>query len=162
MPTSGKSKPRTRKEPPASSVEETFRLNLPDARRERGFTSQAQLAKRLNELGYPMHATAVARIESGARKVTLAEALAITAALGCQFAHLVTPAAEKAKVRLAPRMAVEASRARDWLRGVGPLYLDDARFYFTGKLVPDSELEEFFARRPSWGSYGVDRPAEGE
>jgi ribosome-binding protein aMBF1 (putative translation factor) len=58
-------KPRKRTKP-ISTIEENFRLRLPEARKARSM-SQAHLAARLTELGYPMHETAIARIESGAR-----------------------------------------------------------------------------------------------
>jgi hypothetical protein len=144
-------KGRTRTKP-LSTVEENFRLRLPEARRARGFSSQAQLAEHLTQLGYPMHETTLARIESGDRKVTLADAAVITAALGCEFVHLVTPSDDDAAmVALAPGMKVQARDVRRWLRGETPLFLEDWRLYRYGPLVPESELG---SHQPSAGYVG--------
>jgi transcriptional regulator with XRE-family HTH domain len=50
-------------------------------RLERGWT-QEQLAERLNEVGWPMHQTTVAKLEAGARPIRIAEADALAIAFG--------------------------------------------------------------------------------
>lgn len=44
--------------------------------------SQAELAERMTKAGYPLHQTAVARIESGKRPTTIQEVYALAAVLG--------------------------------------------------------------------------------
>jgi hypothetical protein len=92
----------------------------------------------------------------------LDDAMAITVVLGCQLTHLVTPTDDSAEVRLSPKLKASAERVRRWLRGLAPFYIEDARYYFTGPVVPNSELEEFFSRRPAWADYGPERPGTAE
>ena len=142
---------------PKSDIGLNFRTRLPVARKDRGFTSQAQLAKHITSLGYPMTETTIARIETGERKVSLDEAFVLTAALGCQLAHSVAPTDANAKVRLAPKWTTKAGKLRQWLRGQrgGELYVEDARHYYTGALASREDIAEVFANPPS--GYGPSR-----
>lgn len=144
--------PPKKKAKPSNEAGENFRLRLPDARKARGFTSQAQLAERLTTLGYPIHETSIARIESGERKVSLDDALMITAVLGCQLAHLLAPADGPANISLSSRLSFTAAIVRDWIRGKSPLFLDDARYFFAGPLAPESDVRAFFSE--GWSGYG--------
>jgi transcriptional regulator with XRE-family HTH domain len=59
--------------------------------RARPKITQAQLVERLAELGFELNRDAVIQIESGRRRVTLDEALAIAAVLGVAPVNLVVP-----------------------------------------------------------------------
>jgi transcriptional regulator with XRE-family HTH domain len=139
----------------ASDVEEFFRLNLPEARKDRDLT-QAQLAREMVRFGYPTTTTVIARIESGERKVTLEEAIVITTVLGCQLAHLIAaPSANK--IRITKKVTVTAAQFRDWLRGVQPIFPDLVRFYFTGRLVNEGDFNAFVSGGTR-GGFGPDLP----
>ena len=59
---------------------ETFRRRMQEARKLSNLTQRALVA-RLHEMGLEINQAAIARIESGERKVSLDEAVAIAAAL---------------------------------------------------------------------------------
>lgn len=63
------------------AVEESFRWFV-RSRREGMALSQAELARRMTEGGSPLIQSQIQKIESGARAVSLAEAVALTAILG--------------------------------------------------------------------------------
>jgi transcriptional regulator with XRE-family HTH domain len=149
---------RTKAENKPSTIDDVFRIRLPIARHGAGL-SQAQLAQRLRDYGYAqLSETAIAKIESGTRRVALGEALALTAALGCQFAHIVTPSDDDANVRVAGSLEQSSSLVRGWLRGSRPMYAEQARLYFTGPLVPDSEYQELVASPIKASGYGPSLP----
>ncbi len=72
-----------------TDIAKNFRVRLRIARKASGFSSQAQFAKHLGDLGYPMSEAAIARIEIGTRKVTLSDAVAFSDALGCSLEQLL-------------------------------------------------------------------------
>lgn len=98
------------------SSSDVFRARLVETRKALGYSNQAKLAKRLAEIGYPMHETAIARIESGARKVTIDDVVAIAAALDVALVSLLFPLDDDATVQLAPKLKVDVVKARRWAR----------------------------------------------
>ena len=112
-------KPAAKRTKPAGAARSPnghFRYQLAEARKARGF-SQAQLAKRLTEIGYKMHETSIARIESGERRVSLDDAMAISLALGCQLAQLVAPPDATARVEITERAVFPSEHVREWIGG---------------------------------------------
>lgn len=69
---------------------EIFSRRMKDAREAAGI-AQTELSRRLEELGYTLKRSAIADIESGRRRVTLDDALAISAALGVAPLHMIVP-----------------------------------------------------------------------
>lgn len=138
---------------------DAFRRRLTEARKALGLT-QRQLVERLGAAGMPMNQAAVARIESGTRKVSLDEAIAIAAVLDIAPVHMFLPIAgdQRGKsgrhgppVHLAPAMPVDQVKARRWSRGQLPLrpesfwtYLDQSPGDITvsgEELSPEQQAE---------------------
>jgi transcriptional regulator with XRE-family HTH domain len=115
-----------RKAAPAPS--DVFRSRLVEARKALGYT-QAGLAERLTEIGTPMHETAVARIESGKRRVTLDDVIAIAAAMDVSPLFLFSPLEHDARIRLAATIDCTAADLWAWVRGTQPLDAANARSY---------------------------------
>jgi transcriptional regulator with XRE-family HTH domain len=110
--------------PTARGVGETFAKRVREVRERRGWTQQ-QLADRLRELGVPIDRTKVNRVETGARAVSIDDALAIAAALGVSPSVLFFPLASSEPVRLTPERVVAAEEGRRWFRGEQPLHPAD-------------------------------------
>jgi transcriptional regulator with XRE-family HTH domain len=98
-----------------------FGRRVREVRNRHGWT-QAQLAKRLTDLGRPMDQAVVARLEakkpsSRAVNVSLVDVLAFSAALGVSPVFLFLPLDDDAPVQVAPTLELPAGRVRDWVRG---------------------------------------------
>jgi transcriptional regulator with XRE-family HTH domain len=90
--------------------------------------SQAALSKRLRELGARLDRSAIARIESATRGVTIDEAVALAAVLDVPFhTLLITPADEE--IALTPALTVRMPFAAAWLVGEMPLDREDVERY---------------------------------
>ena len=88
-----------------------------EARESRGW-SQAELARRLEEIGYPKSASTLSKLESGSyRNVSLDDAFALAAALGLSPVHLLTPLDDQEPVAVTPRLTLDAWLVRAWVRG---------------------------------------------
>jgi len=96
-------------------VSEVFRKRLFETRKDRGGMTQAALAQRMREEGYPMDKAAVARTESGDRGISLDEAFAFTWVLHAVPAQMFTPPGEEL-VWLTTNAAVDGAGMRAWLR----------------------------------------------
>jgi transcriptional regulator with XRE-family HTH domain len=113
-----------------------------EVRRHRGWT-QEQLAARLDELGYAIGRGTLAKIETvgstRALNVSVADLLAIAAALNVAPLFIVCPNDDPGWMRITPNQVVESGRARQWWRGYWPLNEDDSRAdYFRER--PESEV----------------------
>jgi transcriptional regulator with XRE-family HTH domain len=95
-------------------------------REERQWT-QAQLADRMNDLGEPLHQTAVAKIEAEDRRVTVDELFVLAAALDVSPVALLA-SDEKTVVRLA-RVDTSAPVLWSWVTMRAPLPFQDARAF---------------------------------
>lgn len=143
------------------TASENFRLRMREVR-ERAGISQVALASRLAELGYgALKRDQIVAIEAGRRRVTLDDALAISAALGVAPVNLIVPfesdeplseqdmralgyseedVSNPASAFFPPRASLEIGRelrllpveARPWIRG-DELYVEAAA---------DPEIEE--------------------
>jgi transcriptional regulator with XRE-family HTH domain len=129
-------------------VSETFQERLVAARTTRGW-SQERLAAILDEVyGYPIHPTALSRIEKGTRKVTIDDLIAISAALDVAPVHLLFPIEGEDPVALTPRLEVDAEKAIRWARGRQPLDPANVSFYShqhlgdIGVINPEASPEE--------------------
>jgi transcriptional regulator with XRE-family HTH domain len=71
--------------------------------------------------------SAMSRIESGGRPVTLDEAVAIAASLGASPLHLLAPT-DATPVKAAPKELVNGHVFRAWLRGTGWVRPDDVDY----------------------------------
>jgi transcriptional regulator with XRE-family HTH domain len=127
---------------------------IKEVRRHRGWT-QEQLSARLDELGYAIGRGTLAKIETvgstRALNVSVADVLAISAALNVAPLFLVCPNDDPGWMRITPNEVVESGRARQWWRGLWPLAEGDSRAdYFRER--PESEvvaLEEERQRQES-------------
>lgn len=110
--------------------------------------SQQQLAARLVELGRPMQASGVAKVESGGRRVDVDDLAALAVALNVPIARLLLPEVEEFdEVRVVPGEGVPAWNAWQWANAEQSLWKasDDAR----DPGVQRRDLE-FLAERPTW------------
>lgn len=105
----------------AQTVTEVVRRRLVALRKARGLTNQAALSERMDEVGHPMHETAIARIESGRRDVKLDEIVAFAAALNVPLPVLLLPLDSGGDVALTPTTVVKAWEAYEWLVAREPL-----------------------------------------
>jgi len=105
--------------------------------------NQPQLAERMQDLGQPMHATAVSKIEQRDRRVDVDDLVALAAALNASPNRLLLPAvADNSPADLTSALTVESIRAWRWARGYEPLLPPDrtsreARRAFLLKNQPD-------------------------
>ncbi len=83
--------------------------------------SQREVIRRLADLGVEMDPAALNHIETGQRGVGLDEALCLAAALECSPLYLMFPTSRGAQVQIAPKVIVDASEARRWMRAKDPL-----------------------------------------
>lgn len=94
---------------------EVFALRLRETRGDRGL-SQAELAQRITESGRgPLTPSALSRIESGERGISLDEAIGLAMELNASPAHLLTPPAD-AMLSVNDRWAMDGAALREWLR----------------------------------------------
>jgi transcriptional regulator with XRE-family HTH domain len=102
------------------STGDRLRRRLVEIRKRRGL-SQADLSAALDEVGVRLHPTAIAKIESGKRAVTIDEVLALACVLNMSPLDLLLPLDPMTPVEITPRVAYGAAWVRDWIKGVGPL-----------------------------------------
>src|SRR5688500_17476466 len=81
---------KVNKTKPQLKPSEVFASRLRELRISRGM-SQAELAKRMTAVGRPISKVGLLRIESGARGISLDEAIALIAELHAVPPHLLTP-----------------------------------------------------------------------
>jgi transcriptional regulator with XRE-family HTH domain len=149
---------------------EVFRARLREVRRAKGLTQQ-DLAEALSGAGEDLSASAITRMESGHRDVSLDEAIAIAAVLGVSPLHMVVQLDDNS-IQLTPRLTVTATDARAWMRGQRPLREADERIFLFQ--TPPSEAdwwpfvpgpwrmenpEDFESVRPKWERQMFFRPA---
>lgn len=90
-------------------------------RNRRGFTT-SELAEKMGELGQPIHASAVTKIEKGDRGVTLDEWIAFAAALNVPPVALILPLdGAHARVHLTTKSEIHPHLALEWIIGAEPL-----------------------------------------
>jgi len=120
---------------------EVFRKRLREVRKIKGWTQQ-DLAAALGRAGVHLNEFVITRMESGNRRVSVDEAITISAVLGVSPVHMLVPLNDDETVQLAPRLpAVRTVDARAWLRGQRPLsQADEGLFYFQ---TPPSEADWF-------------------
>jgi transcriptional regulator with XRE-family HTH domain len=110
-------------------------------RKRRGW-SQQELADRVTATGHRMHRLTVAKIESGgtrAQNASIADVLALAAALDVAPLHLLVPLDDDAAVAITPKEVHRAAVVRGWIRGGRPLRMDyDALLEFLAE-IPASE-----------------------
>ena len=141
---------------------EVFRVRVREARRLKGWTQQ-QLAGALGALGVKLDATAITRLESGTRRVSLDDVIAIAAALGVSPLHLFVPLDNDLSLNVTPGLALPVLDVRMWVRGQRPLReTDDERLFYAqtpegdwasivaGASARFSDGEEFEAARARW------------
>jgi transcriptional regulator with XRE-family HTH domain len=105
--------------------------------RKRSTMTQQGLADRLAQLGARIDRSAVARIESGERDLSLEEAFQFAWALDVAPVHLFVPTDGDEPIEIGPKVQASPDEVRKWIRGRDPL-LTDPRVYFTA--VPASEF----------------------
>jgi transcriptional regulator with XRE-family HTH domain len=111
-----------------------FGTRLHELRSERKL-SQTALARRLNDLGTGLDRSAIARIESATRRVTITEAVALAAALDVPLHTLLITAVDE-EVALTPALTMRMPFAAAWLIGEMPLDREDVEGYSTaGDLI---------------------------
>ncbi len=107
---------------------EVAQARVREVRLARGMT-QADVADRLDRLGSPLDRVAVAKIETGARGVSLDDAVALALALDLPPYALIIPDDPEAKVALTPKTKATASEAHLWAVGADPLGTDPEHYY---------------------------------
>ena len=107
------------------------------AAREQLRLSQADLAKRLDELDLPTHQATVARVETGGRRISVDDLLALAAALGVSPLYLLTASYTHESVPVTPKHEAGPAQMRRWVSGQVQLPgLDEESFF---ELVPGEE-----------------------
>lgn len=114
----------------APSPTDIFRTQVRKVRQALGL-SQQELAERLTALNGHVDRVTVVRTESGARGVSIDEAILYAAALGVSPVKLLTPDPADEMVAIAPHLEVPARRARRWLRGKEPLPGQNEETFYT-------------------------------
>jgi transcriptional regulator with XRE-family HTH domain len=94
-----------------------------EAREQRGW-SQAELAKQVEALGYPLQRPVINRIEQGrtrAANASIEDLFALAAALGVAPVYLLVPLDDETALEVVPGVPVAPRLARAWIRGELPL-----------------------------------------
>ena len=137
------------KKNPLGPTGEQVRANVVRIREARGMTKK-QLADRVQELGRPIPALGISRIEAGTRRVDADDLVALANALRVSPATLLLPWAERADdaVEVTAAGAVPAAAAWLWADGVRPLILSEAD--------PVADMQRFaLDSRPAWARDAV-------
>ena len=129
------------------AIADAVARNVSAVRQRRQLTQQG-LAAKLASLGRPMQGSAVAKIETGRRAVTVDDLVALAAALNVTPARLLLPdASEHEPVLVTPRSAVPAYAAWQWMTGSHSLLAEGANL--NDPEVRHQELD-FAGERPTW------------
>lgn len=120
------------------SPDEVFAAQLRSLRERQPWT-QAELATRMTELGFPIDQATIARLERnrGARGPSLSQVIGAAIALGVAPVYLVTPWNEES-ISLSSQHSVPTQEARAWFRGERALDGDSKRFWTQ---MPDDDFE---------------------
>lgn len=94
--------------------------NVADLRDRRRLSVRA-LSARLSELGHPILASGLSKIENGDRRVDADDLVALAVALGVSPVRLLLPAEEVGEVQLTPEQHAAWSSAWEWATGAQPL-----------------------------------------
>lgn len=124
--------------------------------RRRRDLSQQQLAELLDQLGRPLRASAVMKIESGDRRVDVDDLVAFAVALNVPLAALLLPdVGEDEEVAVVPTLAVPAWSAWKWAAGQHSLLtgLEDL-----SDAVVQRQEQDFAAERPLWVRLRAQQP----
>jgi len=129
--------------------------------------SQATLAARLTEVGRPIRATGLHRLETGKRRIDVDDLVGLAAALEVSPITLLMPFTAKGTVDVTAKIQAEALAAWDWMRGIRPLQLPKEReeaviqaVAFQGRSIPigaralDPQLTAYYSQFEA-------RPADG-
>jgi transcriptional regulator with XRE-family HTH domain len=117
------------------------------ALRKRSTMTQQGLADRLAQLGARIDRSAVARIESGDRELSLEEAFQVAWALHVAPVHLFVPIDSEEPIDIGPKMQASPDEVRAWIRGKLPLF-QDARIYFS--TAPEAEFKDAAGALAAW------------
>lgn len=135
---------------PVPTPSEVLSTLLPNIRQRLDLTAQA-FAERAREVGLKFDRGTVSKIENRLRGVSLDEALAIAAALDVAPVYLFLPRDDRETVAIGD-IAVEALRARAWLRGDQQLPGRSDKVFRTE--VPESEWnrrnQDLVSVRETW------------
>lgn len=101
------------------TVNDVFRVQL-ELIRHRRRLSQAALSKRMAALGHQMHHTAIARIETNSRKVTLDEVFIFARALNVSPLVLLLPDPQHSSTVRIGDTEIEPRDLAGWLAGMEP------------------------------------------
>jgi len=150
---------------------EAFAQRLREVR-ERRRLSQAQLAKRLDELSHSIDRVVLTRIEAGgqpkasaankvrAQNIRLKDVLAICAALNVSPAHMLAPYDDDQYIRIVPEIRPSIpGMARGWFAGRFSLGESDEAEWMT-EIPPEDLLRMRFAQEQYEASQGIQTPKE--
>jgi transcriptional regulator with XRE-family HTH domain len=98
--------------------------NVKRLRRELNL-SQVQLSERLTDVGRPIRATGLHRLETGKRRVDADDLVGLAAAFGVSPISLLLPPTTDGEVAITETISVDAQRAWEWLRAQRPLLDQD-------------------------------------
>ncbi|MFE6623251.1 helix-turn-helix domain-containing protein [Streptomyces sp. NPDC057740] len=89
----------------------------------------SDLAEHVSQLGVPMTASTVTKIETQQRRVTVDELVAFAAALNVSPVTLMLPASDEGRVPLADGLTANWYNAWTWMHGVAPLVDPSAKTF---------------------------------
>ncbi|MFD0003548.1 helix-turn-helix domain-containing protein [Streptomyces sp. NPDC127178] len=87
----------------------------------------SDLAEHVSQLGVPMTASTITKIETQQRRVTVDELVAFAVALNVSPVTLMLPASDEGRVPLADGLTANWYDAWTWMHGHGPLVGEGAR-----------------------------------
>lgn len=115
--------------------------------RERMPLTTEQLAERVTDLGRPMRANTITKIEKGQRRVDIDDAVALAVALRVNLSTLTLPYTTKGMVQLTEGTTVPAADAWDWSDGRRPLHVPEGD---DGSALVDFQRHARPLNRRSW------------
>jgi transcriptional regulator with XRE-family HTH domain len=134
------------------TIDEMFIKRLVNERSRRDW-SQAELSRRVTALGHKLDKDAMSKIEKGSRRVTLADAVALAAALDVPLDALLldTSNPEGDPVRLAPDLTLRMPFAAAWFTGRMPLSRENLRLYqrAVGRVMQPDWLTRLLLHNPN-------------
>ena len=126
---------RKRKSP--SNVSASTGRSISHVREHLRHLSQTELCERLAEVGFPMHQSVLARIESGQRPIRVDELFALAAALQVAPVYLLSGDLTGESVDVTPTIQRNPTLVRWWIQGTAALDEESSGAFFN--VVPDDE-----------------------
>lgn len=119
--------------PAPAAFSEVFAGRLREVRERQGM-SQAEVAAKMDDAGFPINRATLAKIEAGGTRrdnLTVDEAMALCSVLGLAPVYALTPTGLTPEIRVTDKVTLDPIEARYWIMGTQALSESTARSYYS-------------------------------